>query len=86
MTREKHSTNIPRLAEVCLQVLVDKWLNDKGSLGGAFGLLHYLNYRSTHDVDAWWNEQITTSEKEQVINAIKTVLSRHGQVGGCCQY
>jgi hypothetical protein len=38
-------TNIPRHAEVCLQALVADGLNQKISLGGTFGLLHYLDYR-----------------------------------------
>ena len=76
----KRPTNIPQFAEICLQALVDKQLNDKISLGGAFGLLHYLDYRSTHDVDAWWNEETTTPEKEQVASAIEAALTPYGQV------
>ena len=73
-------TNIPTYAEACLQALVTNQLNDRISLGGAFGLLHYLDYRSTHDVDAWWNTSTTTQDKEQVIKIIKTALSQYGQV------
>jgi hypothetical protein len=73
-------TNIPPYAEVCLQALVANQLNDRISLGGAFGLLHYLDYRSTHDVDAWWNTSTTTQEKEQAIKIVETALSRYGQV------
>ena len=49
--RPKH---IPEYAEACLQALAAGNLGEKISLGGAFGLLHYLDYRSTHDVDARW--------------------------------
>jgi hypothetical protein len=73
-------TNIPIYAEACLQALVSNQLNDRISLGGAFGLLHYLDYRSTHDVDAWWNTSTTTQDKEQVIKIIETALSQYGQV------
>lgn len=73
-------TNIPPYAEACLQALVSNQLNDRISLGGAFGLLHYLDYRSTHDVDAWWNTSTTTQDKEQVIKIIETALSQYGQV------
>ena len=73
-------TNIPTYAEACLQALVTNQLNDRISLGGAFGLLHYLDYRSTHDVEAWWNTSTTTQDKEQVIKIIKTALSQYGQV------
>jgi hypothetical protein len=59
---------------------VDKQLNDNISLGGAFGLLHYLDYRSTHDVDAWWDEATTTPEKEQVVTTVEIALAKYGQV------
>jgi hypothetical protein len=29
------------------------------SLGGAFGLAHYYEYRTTHDLDAWWTSEAT---------------------------
>jgi hypothetical protein len=73
-------TNIPRYAEICLQALVEHGLNDTVSLGGAFGLLHYLDYRSTHDVDAWWQVSATAQEKEQVIEVLETTLNRFGRV------
>jgi hypothetical protein len=36
---------MPDYAEACLQALASQELGDKISLGGAFGLLHYLDYR-----------------------------------------
>jgi hypothetical protein len=45
-------SRISDYAALCLHTLVNNGLNDKISLGGAFGLLHYLDYRPTHDVDA----------------------------------
>jgi hypothetical protein len=56
-------THIPAYAEICLQALVANGLNDKISLGGAFGLLHYLDYRPTHDVDALCQNGLTTPEQ-----------------------
>ncbi len=43
-------THIPAYADICLQALVEHKLGDKLSLGGAFALLHYLDYRSTYDM------------------------------------
>ena len=74
----RRPTNIPAYAEVCLQALVAAGLNDKISLGGAFGLLHYLDYRPTHDVDAWWNVATTSQEREAVMRAIETALQPFG--------
>ena len=76
----RRPTNIPAYAETCLQALVASGLNDKISLGGAFGLLHYLDYRATHDVDAWWDASATRQEKDQVIAAIERALNAYGQV------
>lgn len=79
-TKPQRPTNIPAYAETCLQALVASGLNNKISLGGAFGLLHYLDYRATHDVDAWWDASATSREKDEVIAAIERALSAYGQV------
>jgi hypothetical protein len=76
----KRPTNIPAYAETCLQALVASGLNDKISLGSAFGLLHYLDYRATHDVDASWDASATRQEQDQVIAAIEGALNAYGQV------
>lgn len=79
-TKPRRPTDIPAYAEICLQALVASGLSDKISLGGAFGLLHYLDYRATHDVDAWWDASANTQERDQVIQTIETALSPYGQV------
>lgn len=56
-------THIPVYADVCLQALAEYNLGAKISLGGAFALLHYLDYRSTLDVDAWWTENASHSAR-----------------------
>lgn len=53
--------HIPEYASVCLEALVASNLGETISVGGAFGLLHYLDYRPTHDVDAWWVPAATTN-------------------------
>ncbi|MBC8255634.1 MAG: nucleotidyl transferase AbiEii/AbiGii toxin family protein [Ardenticatenia bacterium] len=63
-----------------MQALVANGLNDKISMGGGFGLLHYLDYRTTHDVDAWWDASATSQEKDQIIQVIEAALSPYGQV------
>jgi hypothetical protein len=76
----RRPSHISSYAEVCLEALATHGLGDKVSLGGAFGLLHYLDYRSTHDVDAWWVQSTTMDEQQQVISVIKSVLESFGQV------
>jgi hypothetical protein len=73
-------THLPAYAEMCLQSLVKQGLNDKISLGGAFGLLHYLDYRATHDVDAWWAVSATGRDKEKVVETLRSALSPYGEI------
>ena len=73
-------THMPEYAEACLQALVEQGLGDKISLGGALGLLHYLDYRPTHDVDAWWDTSATSEERQRVVHTLETTLRSLGQV------
>lgn len=72
--------NASEYAKFTLESLAAHGLGDKLSLGGAFGLLHYLDYRQTYDVDAWWVSTAATAEKEAVLTVIEDVLNRFGQV------
>ncbi|MFQ6015945.1 MAG: nucleotidyl transferase AbiEii/AbiGii toxin family protein [Anaerolineae bacterium] len=63
-----------------MQTLAAQGLGEKISLGGALGLLHYLDYRPTHDVDAWWAASATSEDQRQVIRVIETTLESFGQI------
>jgi hypothetical protein len=67
-------------AEACLLALSAQGLGRKISLGGAFGLAHYYEYRPTHDVDAWWMPEATAEERQQVVQAIQDTLRPFGPV------
>ncbi len=67
-------------AEACLLALSTQGLGKTISLGGAFGLAHYYEYRSTHDVDAWWMPEATAEERQQVVQAIQDALQPFGPV------
>lgn len=67
-------------AKLCLRAIATHKLGHLISLGGAFGLLHYLDYRPTYDVDAWWVANISTEQQESVIKIIETTLQSHGEV------
>ncbi|MBE2232593.1 MAG: nucleotidyl transferase AbiEii/AbiGii toxin family protein [Anaerolinea sp.] len=73
-------SNVPDHAELCLKAISDANLGDKISLGGAFGLLHYLDYRATYDVDAWWASSATSQERQMVIDAVIAALTPLGKV------
>lgn len=55
---------------------VGRWI----SLGGAFGLAHYDEYRVTKDVDAWWMEGASPRERDAVTAVIEEALGRFGAV------
>lgn len=80
MAAPRRPTHLPAFSERCLQALVEHGLAEKISLGGALGLLHYLDYRDTHDVDAWWADTATASEQQQVLHVLENVLSQVGEV------
>ena len=49
-------------------------------LGGAFGLAHYFEYRTTKDIDAWWTENAGENEKKAVISLLENTLKNFGDV------
>ena len=67
-------------ARACLDALVEANLAERISLGGALGLFHYLDYRPTHDVDAWWSEPLTEGQKQEVTQTLETTLAAFGSV------
>jgi len=76
----RRPTHLPDHAETCLQALAAHGLGDRLSLGGALGLLHYLDYRSTHDVDAWWEASASSEDQQRVIQVIEEALRPWGEV------
>lgn len=47
-------------------------------LGGYFALKHYLDYRQTHDIDAWWRSGIA----EAGVQAIQKAMNQFAQTKG----
>ncbi len=63
-----------------MNALAQQGLGKFLSIGGGVGLLHYLDYRPTHDIDAWWMPAATPAERVRVIDALETTLARWGEV------
>ncbi|MBC8448727.1 MAG: nucleotidyl transferase AbiEii/AbiGii toxin family protein [Chloroflexi bacterium] len=80
VVQPRRPTQMSDYAEACVRALAVEGLGEKLSLGGAFGLLHYLDYRPTHDVDGWWGSSATTEDRRQVIGVIEATLQLFGQV------
>ena len=76
----RRPSHLPDHSEICLRALVDHGLAEHISLGGAFGLLHYLDYRSTHDVDAWWTDTAAEADRRQVLQVLESALRVAGEV------
>jgi len=75
----KKPEKVLRHAEECLLALESQGLGRTLSIGGAFGLAYYLEYRSTHDVDAWWNPSAGEEERQKVIRCLREALGRFGE-------
>ena len=67
-------------AEACLKALATQGLGGKISLGGAIGLSYYLEYRPTHDVDAWWSSSAGDADRRKIVALLQETLIRFGTV------
>ncbi len=73
-------TRISKWAVACLEAIAGEGLGTAISLGGALGLMHYLDYRETRDVDAWWSAGSSAAEKEKLLSVVEETLSSFGTV------
>lgn len=71
---------LSQFAELSLQALSQSGFANRISLGGAVGLMHYHEYRPTHDVDAWWIPTTSLDERQQVIQLLESTLHPYGEV------
>jgi len=76
----RQPSDLSPYARTCLEALVKANLAKRISLGGALGLFHYLDYRPTHDVDAWWSETLTETQRREVTQTLEQALTAHGDV------
>ncbi|HEX9941849.1 MAG TPA: nucleotidyl transferase AbiEii/AbiGii toxin family protein [Thermoanaerobaculia bacterium] len=80
MPKPTRPSHLSKYAERTLAAVAAQGLGHTISVGGALGLLHYLDYRSTHDVDAWWTPSATLDGREHVLRAIEVALEPYGEV------
>ena len=72
--------NVSPYAEACLRALADAGYGEKVSLGGAFALAYYFEYRETHDIDAWWQPEAAPEDRRGVVACLQRALSPFGEV------
>ncbi len=66
--------NLDPLADRILSRLAARPEGAEIVLGGYFALQHYADYRSTHDIDAWWRTR-PSATTEAVIRAVMEVIA-----------
>lgn len=71
---------LPEHAERTVRAVAGAGLGHKISVGGALGLQHYLDYRPTNDVDAWWNASADLRERAEVVRVVEEALAEQGEV------
>ena len=76
----RRPSDISPFARACLDALVPGGRGRHLSIGGAFGLAHYHEYRQTHDVDAWWRQPVSSAEQAAVVAAVSCALEPFGTV------
>jgi len=79
-TPPRKPQQLSQYASLCLDALSRSDLRDKLSLGGAVGLMHYYEYRTTHDVDAWWTASTTLADRQAIRALLETTLAPFGEV------
>lgn len=67
-------------ARACINALAVDGLGRYLSIGGAFGLAHYHEYRPTHDLDAWWRQPVGRGDRDLVVAQLTKALEPFGVV------
>ena len=69
---------ISPFARSCIDALALNGLGRHLSIGGAFGLAHYHEYRPTYDVDAWWRQPVSREDRDAIVAALTRALESFG--------
>src|SRR5689334_16126628 len=80
MSEPVRPSSLSEYAERTLAALAAAGLGHVISVGGALGLLHYLDYRDTHDIDAWWVSTATSEDRERTLSVVESTLRSFGEV------
>jgi hypothetical protein len=75
MNKPRH---IDPLAEKVLSLLAGKPEASEIILGGYFALQHYVDYRTTHDINAWWKTRSVPAAELAIHNAMTNVADGEG--------
>lgn len=74
----KPPRNLHPLAREILEELASRPGTDRIIVGGGVALQHYVEHRTTVDLDAWWHGSIEPAVSDAIRSAMRTVGERHG--------
>ena len=77
-TVPRRPSSVSPYALGCLEALGAGGLGHTVSLGGAFALAYYHEYRATHDVDAWWVDPVGQDQRSRCIRVLEAALQEFG--------
>jgi len=66
--------NLNPLALGVLNALTQHSESNSIILGGYFALKHYLDYRDTKDIDAWWVQGLWEPDQKRLFNDFKKLI------------
>lgn len=66
------------LADRILNELAQQPGSDQVVLGGYFALRQHVNYRNTHDIDAWWKSRADVHAEAGIRAAMQKVAAENG--------
>jgi hypothetical protein len=81
-TPKKPSTIDPLALEVLEKLRAHPNEAQNIVLGGYFALKHYIDYRSTADIDGWWKREITPGEREATIERLRSIVAEVAEHNG----
>jgi len=74
----KKPLQLDPLAEKLLDRLAGRPEASEIVLGGYFALRHYLDYRRTHDIDAWWRTRANSATEQVIEQAMHKLAQEEG--------
>ncbi len=70
---------VSSFAQACLEAIAAAGLGHVISIGGAFALAYYHEYRATKDIDAWWTEETNSEERAECLQELQKALGVFGE-------
>ncbi len=71
-------TNLNAYARELLESFAGQQAAAEIVLGGGVALSHYLEYRGTVDLDAWWRTGVNNNTRELARQSMQTIAAKHG--------